>query len=466
MQCIIGARFRDEISGAKNTVISGPHDETSVSNVCVRRQWQWFAMLTVLSFYANALVGFLAPQDLVSSICIRSGHAIPRHAPLPRRFSMKRTILFSSLLAFAAHASAGGLPFRNNPGGPSWPSGVGSIGTSLSDTYAASGYGKWQTWTGYQPDVVTVWASQNTQEWSDIAAIPKSEKYAGYFVWAMRNLPTTTAIVLSMPLAPSGKYSNRNCANPSLWPEIASGKYDSYWKQFATNLKSASLSYGRDPTNMALRLGWEMNGDWYAWAICDKVSEFKTGWARVVNIIRAEIPGIVIDFSPGSMYVGYGASRNYGGGPGVSLAGFLPAANTFDVISYSVHDGHPSTVDETTWLQAQFNSSASKRQFGLNEVVTTAKSLNKKIALSEWGTFMEDQDSYWLKSTAPDIFFGYVYKFLQANQSLVAWDTHFSASFSALYYRQSTAAAKKYKELWSSSAISKTPMPPEQLSVN
>lgn len=377
---------------------------------------------------------------------------------------MKRTTVFSALLAFAAHASAG-LPFKNLPGGPPWPSGVGSIATQMSDTFAASGYGKWQTWIGYEPDVVTVWTSQGTLEWADIAAMPLSEKNAGYYRWALKNLPKTTAIVMSMPLAPAGKYSNRKCANPSLWPEIAAGKYDSYWKQFAVNLKTSATSFGRDPTNTALRLGWEMNGDWYAWSICDKVNEFKTGWARVVNIIRAEIPGIVIDFSPGSLYVGFGPNRSYVGG-GVGLAGFLPPADTFDVISFSVHDGHPSTTNEATWLQAQFNTSVSQRVFGLNEIVSTAKSLNKKIALSEWGTFMDDQDSYWVKSTAPDIFLSYMYKFLQANKSMVAWDTHFSPSFGALYYRQTTAAAKKYKELWSSDTKTKTPMPPAQLTVH
>ena len=39
-----------------------------------------------------------------------------------------------------------------------------------------------------------------------------------------------------------------------------------------------------------------MDGDWYPWSICDNVTKFKASWERAVNIIRTELPGIVIDF--------------------------------------------------------------------------------------------------------------------------------------------------------------------------
>lgn len=350
---------------------------------------------------------------------------------------MKRAVIITALVAMAPQGYAGTI--ANLPGGPAWPSGVGQV-------YMPNGYDAWKSWMGYDVDVMTVWVEM-ADTWTQIATGKSTS--GTYLTQAMQQLPKTTPIVVSYPMAPAS-HSNRNCANPGMWDQFAAGSFDSHWQQMAVNFKALAQSYGRDPANHVIRLGWEMNGDWYPWSICNKVEQFKTSWQRVVGIIRAQIPGIMFDFSVSSPYVGFTAGRNYGGGPGVNLAAFLPNSSTYDVVSISVHDGFPDTVDDATWVRSNYNPPQGERKIGLVELVNTAKAVGKKIALSEWAAQMADCDSTWDTSPKPELVIAKVYEFLTANASMVAWETHFSPSCTALYSRSTTQAAQTYKSLWGS----------------
>jgi hypothetical protein len=243
--------------------------------------------------------------------------------------------------------------------------------------------------------------------------------------------------------------SNNDCKNPGMWDDFAAGKFDAHYRAFARSFTDIVRSKGRDPANHVIRLGWEMNGNWYPWSICNKVEEFKRSWERAVNILRTEIPGIMIDFSPSRPYVGFTEGRAYNGTPGINLEGFLPAEHSYDVISRSHHDTHPSVTSEDTW-QAHLRPPASKKEIGLLELVEAGIAHGKKIALTEWATQMEDCGPNHRTAPDPALFIKKTYEFLTENAANIAWDTHFSPSCTQLYGRQSTSAAEAYKSLWGS----------------
>ena len=378
---------------------------------------------------------------------------------------MIRTILLVSLLAAALPASAGPIP--NLPGGPSWPHGVGQI-------YMPDGLDQWQSWMGHDVDMMVVW-SHPASTW---AAFESGHGDIGaYFLNALKILPKTTPIVHAYPMLPE-ELSNKNCQNPGIWDRFAAGEFDSHYRTMAQNMKNLIQNSGRDPQTVILRLGWEMNGDWYPWSICNKVAEFKASWERAVGIIRSVMPGMRFDFSVGRPYAGFTSGRNYGGAAGVNLAGLLPSSSTYDVISRSTHDGLPFTVDDATFTQSTYNPPASSRTIGLLELRDTAAAVGKKFALSEWGSQMEDchASGTWPTAPDPELFVRKVYAFLAANADMVAWDSYFSVSCTQLYGRQTTGTAMAYKSLWNSSGstgggtgggqtTASPPKPPELVSV-
>jgi len=384
---------------------------------------------------------------------------------------MSRFLLF--LFSLSVSVGAFGASFQNKVGGPPWLHGVGQIKPNGDP----NGYDRWVSWMGHEPDIVAVWTA-SVENWNEF----EDGNTGYYFKTTLGFLPKSTPVVLSYPMVPKS-ISNRNCQNPGMWDQFARGDFDRHYRAWARNFKTIVQSYGRDPANHVIRLGWEMNGDWYPWSVCNKVSEFKASWERAVSILRAEIPGIVIDFSPAREFVGYTTGRNFNGTPGCDLDCFLPAPDSYDVISRSVHDGRPYTTDEDSWRRSNYDPSAyGAKQFGLVDIVAAAKQHNKKIGLTEWGTQMEDCDSNHKKAPNPSLFFNKVHEFLQQNAALVAWDIHFSVSCTELYSRQPTDAAQTYKALWDAGSgggnlnintpsggngnDSAVPRPPEIISAN
>ena len=248
---------------------------------------------------------------------------------------------------------------------------------------------------------------------------------------------------------------------PVFGSSLPQGASTRNYRAMAHNVRALIQGAGRDPSNTIIRLGWEMNGDWYASSIC-KVSQCNQSWARAVGIIKSVMPGVMIDFSPD---VGFTAGRNYGSTAGVNLDGFLPTDSIYDVISLSHHDGLPFVTSDSTW-QEHYAPPASKRFIGLKELVDTAAKHDKKFALSEWATQRSDCEGKWKTSPDPALFIRKTYEHISANKARLAWHKYFSVGCTQLYGRQSTEAAKTFKTLWTAdSEDPPKPAPPELVTV-
>jgi hypothetical protein len=115
---------------------------------------------------------------------------------------------------------------------------------------------------------------------------------------------------------------------------VAAGNYDSYFTTLGQNLANMgnNPATGKPYANqVVIRLGHELNGDWYQWGIGGTASnkpgswntptDYKNAYARVVGLIRAKASGVKFDWNwamngraitgtyaaayPGNAYVDY-----------------------------------------------------------------------------------------------------------------------------------------------------------------
>jgi hypothetical protein len=235
--------------------------------------------------------------------------------------------------------------------------------------------------------------------------------------------------------------STKDCPNGTStdtpWPEIANGNFDTYYSKFASNVKAFLKANGRDGSRYVLRLGWEMNGDWYPWSICGDATNFKLAWARIVTVMRAQFPNLMFDFSP--------ARRN---GQGIGkIANWIPDSNYWDIISRSTHDSPKNgstVVDQDTW---EFNhlSNSQSDVTSLDDIDALAAKENRWMALTEWASPYRDCDGNHIAASDVSLFIRHSYNWLQRNKDRVAYAAWFSVACTQLHGRQSSEESILFK---------------------
>jgi hypothetical protein len=177
--------------------------------------------------------------------------------------------LFSAVASSAPTAA----PTRRDP-----PLGVygGALGVADVDAFAA--------WLG-RP---SVWAEDNTgsESWNNVAY--PIWWLSGWGAWA-KGKPDRR-LILGIPIVPgpldgSGPTKGDIDVGKPVSLELgATGAYDHHYTRLARALVEHGLG------NTILRLGWEFNGDWYAWRAEGKAAAFAAYWRRIVTAMRA-VPG-------------------------------------------------------------------------------------------------------------------------------------------------------------------------------
>ena len=75
------------------------------------------------------------------------------------------------------------------------------------------------------------------------------------------------------------RWSERRAKNSNWLGKINAGETDDFWRKWANDAKAFD-------SEVILRFGFEMNGDWFAWG--QKPKEFIQAWKRVHRLIREE----------------------------------------------------------------------------------------------------------------------------------------------------------------------------------
>ena len=179
-------------------------------------------------------------------------------------------------------------------------------------------------------------------------------------------------LVLSVPMLPgSGGVSLASCA---------SGQYDAYWRNLANDLAYYGLHWAY------LRMGWEMDGNWYAWGApqgSGLQASFAGCFRRIVTTMRATQPASQWKFvwNPTATWT-----------DPAWLTATWPGDAYVDVVGIDLYDQswvantypYPSTCDSACRLarqQTAWNSHA----WYLQTMRNFAVAHGKPFAIPEWG---------------------------------------------------------------------------------
>lgn len=98
--------------------------------------------------------------------------------------------------------------------------------------------------------------------------------------------------------------------------EVASGAHDDAYLYLAKTLVAKGMA------DAILRIGWEFNGGWYAWAAAPKPADWIAAFQRIVTVMRTA-PGQAfrIDWNPAAGYLGLPAEKVWPGDAYVDIVG-------------------------------------------------------------------------------------------------------------------------------------------------
>jgi len=231
----------------------------------------------------------------------------------------------------------------------------GSTAPSFSD-YA--GMRQFETWFGYQVPRAIEFMSNSS--WSD---------FDGASAWAVNLTSGWPAqrwrATLSVPMLPADGVSS-----------LAQGVAGSYNSHF-TNLAQVLVAAGEG--DAIIRLGWEMNGSWYAWRVLNATdaANYRDYWIQIITTMRA-VPGtsFKFDFCPANGYNSYPSNNSY------------PGDAYVDIIGLDVYNASYATTDPV----ARWNEIVTQ-SYGMQYWADFATAHNKPLSYPEWATCIRTADS-------------------------------------------------------------------------
>jgi LGFP repeat/Glycosyl hydrolase family 26 len=251
--------------------------------------------------------------------------------------------------------------------------------------------------------------------------------------YALDYLPRESWGMYDDPSGFFGKYAGwpgHVSISMALFPEdgssygpLIAGAYDQHFANFGRAMVAAGRA--TDP----IRLGWEADGDWFAWGIrgghAGSSVDFKNGFRRAVAAIRQGNPQAVIDLTLEP----------------VAYQDMWPGDGYVDIVGTDYYD---------MWALRGDFASVANGPAGINTAIAFARSHGKRFSVGEWGVV----------SQAPygggddPAFVQGMWNVFSANADLLAYEAYFSNADdgnvrSSLYNpNQNPASSALYRELW------------------
>jgi hypothetical protein len=284
-------------------------------------------------------------------------------------------LTLTTVFAFGASASTQ----KANRSGLAWASGV-----YLPNATPAS-IDAFGAWRGTPVDVATVWPSRAS--WNDIVN-------PAWLYQRWQGSPVTVAF--TEPMLPEG------VAGVTI-QACAAGSYNSYWRQFGTNISVYGLG------NSIVRLGWEFNGNWYIWAATNPAAWVQC-WQQIVTSARATAPGLQWDWN-----VNRGASA---GLADPTLA--YPGDAYVNSVGVDTYDMWPAATTASGW-NSQLNGTQ-----GLMYWLNFAKAHGKQFAVPEWGNILPGTTAPGSNAGGDDpAYVNDMIGFFQAHSAILSWESNF-----------------------------------------
>lgn len=312
-------------------------------------------------------------------------------------------------VAIAAAPAAAAATSSNSPG---WLSGA-----------SASDINGFESWLGHDVGVYSVWTGRETwQTLDNIGWLPTTSQYAGRLSIGLAMLPDDDS---------SATLSN-----------CAAGDYDSDYAKMGQTL----TSIGRGDS--FLRLGWEMNGDWYRWSIANaSPSVWKSCWDHEVDALRSTDPQAEIVWNPNNQtsYDMLGKAMSY-----------YPGDNYVDIVGVDYYDQWAPMNTQQAW-DAKYNVTESDGMpEGIGAFLKFANQHGKPLAVPEWGVSNGagggDDDPFYIEK---------MHDFFAANAGDLAYEAYFDewsqCSLSGLLGATAfPKSASEYRQLWDTDSTSST----------
>jgi hypothetical protein len=166
--------------------------------------------------------------------------------------------------------------------------------------------------------------------------------------------------VISQPLFPDAGPEKGNLA------DCAAGAYNAKWKEFGRWL----VNHGRGDS--FVRLGWEFNGTWFAWAAVN-TSQWIQCFRNASSSIKAGSPAVRIDWTMNA----HGSSTSAG------AFALYPGDAYVDVVGIDSYDMYPPSPDEDAFDRQCYGEE------GLCQVIAFARRHGKLFSVPEWGVVGE-----------------------------------------------------------------------------
>jgi hypothetical protein len=213
---------------------------------------------------------------------------------------------------------------------------------------------RYSAWLGRRVTHVLDYLARST--WTDITE-------PDWLLAAWQDTPYQ--LVLAVPMLPDADPGAPTMADG------ATGAYNPHFRALARDL----VQYGR--ADAVIRLGWEFNGNWYAWSAAPDPGAFVAYWRQIVRTMRA-VPGSRLRFEWAPVLGQSSMAR---------VEDAYPGDRFVDLVGMTVYDidWRPGkNTPARRWLNVF------EQPYGPSWLEAFAASRGKPIAISEWGLVLRE----------------------------------------------------------------------------
>jgi len=219
---------------------------------------------------------------------------------------------------------------------------------------------------------------------------------------------------------------------------IAGGNQDEVWRTIARNLKNN----GRGDS--IIRVGWEQNiKSWRWYTNASNAAQYKAAFRRVVDVMRAEAPGLKFDFD-----VNCGSKLDGSSDRLAPLKLVYPGDDVVDFVGCDIYDWWTTHATSDANLGNLLHPSSGP---GVQDIVDFARSRGKGASFPEWGLSSRHDGNN--GGGDNPYFISAMHRFFQNNKDVVAFECYFDEPRTAIrnslqVNNQNPNAAASYARLW------------------
>jgi hypothetical protein len=234
--------------------------------------------------------------------------------------------------------------------------------------------------------------------------------------------------------------SGATLASGVTFAECAAGMYDAHFTALGKNL----IAEGRGDS--FIRLGWEANGNWYAWNAGNAANaqQWVQCFQHEVTALRSSAPNVKIDWNMNA------DTKTPASGNATDI---YPGDTYVDVVGVDFYDNWPALNSDALWNSHYMDQAAGGGPHGIGAWLAFAKSHGKPLSVPEWG-IVHTTGNCGCGGDDP-IYVTHMHDFFAANAANVAYESYFNLGNSSgdttfLVYPGTTSpnASAAYKSLF------------------